>query len=152
MSASLLHQTPQIANGNIRPARVLTGVSGTPFAVVEAADGTLPPVGVSKYGQRFPVGSPANDGFIAVAGESVPNFGYGQKGVVMVGTAITAVTVPVVAYTDGTVGAGAVKPVNFASGQTTGLYFAGLALDTASAGDLVALHFLSVAFSHPALS
>lgn len=147
----LSNQTPLTADGNVRPNRVLCGVAGTPFAAVESPDGSKPPLGVSEGGQRFVAGSPANDGFIAIAGETIAYRGPGQRASVLVGTAITDVTKPVVAYTDGTYGAGCVKPVSFAGGQTTGIWQVGFPEDTAAAGELVPVTVAPI-FYHPALS
>lgn len=148
---SLLNQPPVTADGNVRPNRVLVGVAGVPYAGVEAADGSKPPLGVSEGGQRFPAGSPSNDGYIAVAGETIAYRGIGQRAQVLVGTAITDLTKPVVAYTDGTYGAGCVKPVSFAAGQTTGIWQLGFPEDTAAAGELVYVT-VDPQFYHPALS
>jgi hypothetical protein len=81
-----------VANGNVTPFRVVVGVNGAgnEKKVVQASTaGTLPALGVAQPFTRFPPGSPADDGYIAVSGESVPILTPGQIGRARAGAAIS---------------------------------------------------------------
>lgn len=85
------------ANGNIQPKRVVVGVAGAGNglkAVQASTAGTLPPLGVSGVSTRFPPGDPADDGYHAIAGESVTVLGPGERGNVIAGAAITDCSMP----------------------------------------------------------
>lgn len=85
------------ANGNVAPSRVVVGVSGAgngKLAVQASTNGTLPPLGVSQASRRFPPGDPADDGYTAIAGESLPILGPGDMGLVTAGAAITDTSMP----------------------------------------------------------
>jgi hypothetical protein len=110
VNTNFLHQIPLVANGNIRPGRFLTGVAGTNYVCVEAADDTIPCLGVSARWTRYAAGDPADDGYHAIAGEQVSYAGPLQRGEVLLGTDVTDLTVPLVAVTDGTHGAGCAAP------------------------------------------
>jgi hypothetical protein len=83
-----------IANGNIRPNRFLTVVSGAGnfLLVVEATANTQFIVGISGNETRYAPGSPGDDGFIAIAGEPVDYFSEGQIGQLKLGTGGTGST------------------------------------------------------------
>lgn len=85
------------ANGNVRPGRVVVGVTGAGnalLAVEASAAGTLPPLGITREHTRFPPGDPADDGFIAVAGEPLSIFTPGQEAIAVAGAAITNASLP----------------------------------------------------------
>lgn len=85
------------ANGNIRPARVVVGVTGAGNALkaVEASTaGTLPPLGLTREHTRFPPGDPADDGYIAIATEALSILGPGDIGFAVCGAAITNASLP----------------------------------------------------------
>lgn len=147
-----LHSIPLVANGNVRPNRFITFVAGTPSVAVEAPDASTPVAGVSEAWKRFPPNSPSDDGFIAIAGEDLPYHGPLQRAQVLLGTAVTDMTKPLVAYTDGTYGAGAAKPASFAGGQTTGIWLAAIPERLGVAGEIIPVLVLSPTFCHPALS
>ena len=73
-------QAGKKANGNVRPRRFLTVVSGAANAdyLVEATAASQLLIGVSSDATRYPPGSPADDGFVAIAGEPLPYHGPGH--------------------------------------------------------------------------
>jgi hypothetical protein len=70
----------KVANGNIRPRRILTQVTGAGNAdkVVEATAANQILLGISYDATRYTPGSPADDGFVAVATEPCPYHGPGH--------------------------------------------------------------------------
>lgn len=80
------------ANGNIRPSRVVVGVTGAGNAkkVVEASTaGTVPPVGITREDVRRPGGIQTDDGYHAIATEPCSILGPGDIGYAVAGAAIT---------------------------------------------------------------
>lgn len=85
------------ANGNVRPCRVVTGVTGAGNALkaVEAAvAGTIPGLGLAREHVRYRPGSAEDDGYIAIAGESLSIVGPGEEGNALAGAAITNASLP----------------------------------------------------------
>lgn len=110
---------PQItytANGNIRPRRFVTTVTGNGNAqkCVEATLSTAIIIGVSFNGTRYVPGSPADDGYLAIAGEQCSIHGPGHIADLDLGANVTnagallttdgsGLGTPTPAVTDGTV-------------------------------------------------
>ena len=63
-----------VANGNISPCRACiadTAYTGAGIKVIQDATGGLRPLGVSQKGTRYAGGTPADDGYAAIAGEDI---------------------------------------------------------------------------------
>jgi len=85
------------ANGNVRPSRVVTGVTGAGnggLCVEASVAGTIPGLGISGEWTRFPGGSPADDGYHAIATEPCTVHGPGSKVNAVAGAAITDTRLP----------------------------------------------------------
>lgn len=94
------------ANGNVRPSRVVVGVTGAGNAkkCVEATTaGTLPALGIARENTRYPGGSPSDDGNHAIAGEPVAVYGPGDVGNAIAGAAISNASLPLTYDTQGRV-------------------------------------------------
>lgn len=100
--------TPNLtAQGNISPRRWITSHATIFQGAIHPTASTnvaQPLLGISEAWTRFPPGSPADDGYIAIAGEPLSYRGPGQIALLEIGS--TAVTVPNVLLTTDTNGRG----------------------------------------------
>lgn len=82
------------ANGNVRPGRFITSVSGNGnfLLAVEATASTAPIFGVSARGTRGPAG--VDETYCAIAGESLPYHGQGEIAELLLGASVTNMGVP----------------------------------------------------------
>lgn len=116
------------AGGNISPKRFCTLVAGVPNRVVQASAVTQILVGVSADWTRYTPGSPADDGYHAVAGEAVTLYGPFQRCLLALGaTAVTDATIPLTTDANG-------KGVPAAPAAGTVRYYGALPLRLAAAG------------------
>lgn len=69
-----------VANGNVSPCRFITPVVSSTGGgkAVQASAATQLLIGVSYEETRYPPGSPADDGYMAIATENLPYHGPGQ--------------------------------------------------------------------------
>lgn len=67
-----------VATGNISPCRIVKLATSADGAGT-AAGANERAIGISGTGTRGAPGTPADDGFLAISGESVPVFGPGRK-------------------------------------------------------------------------
>lgn len=116
------------AGGNVSPKRFCTLVAGVPNQVVQASNKNQILVGISADWTRYTPGSPADDGYHAIAGEAVTLYGPFQRCLLALGaTAVTDVTIPLTTDANG-------KGVPFAPAAGTVSYYGALALRLAAAG------------------
>lgn len=122
---------PLIANGNIRPARILAGVAGTENAAVEATGVTVPLLGVAKNRFKYAYGGYEQQAvpYLAETGDAIDYYGPGQQGEVLSGAAITVLTRPLTSDGSGR----AISTA--AAGNTTPNWIVGYPIDTAAAAD-----------------
>lgn len=116
------------AGGNISPKRFCTLVAGVPNQVVQASNKNQILVGISGANTRYTPGSPADDGFHAIAGEPVTLYGPFQRCLLKLG--VTAVTDMTVLLTTDASGQG----VPTAPVAGTVCYYGALPLRLAAAG------------------
>ncbi len=116
------------AGGNISPKRFCTLVAGVPNQVVQASNKNQILVGISADWTRYTPGSPADDGYHAISGESVTLYGPFQRCLLTLGaTAVTDVTIPLTTDANG-------KGTPFAPAAGTVAYYGALALRLGAAG------------------
>lgn len=118
------------ANGNIRPNRFLTTVTGTGnfLLVVEATASTAMIIGVSESGTRGPGG--VDDTYIAIAGEEVPYRSALQKAELKLGGTVDNMGVPLTS--DGSGQGIAQAPAN-----ATTCWYGAIALRSGVSGDII---------------
>lgn len=123
---------PKMANGNIPPRRFLATVTGAGNAdlVVLATDSTKMIMGVSYNATRYVPGSPADDGYLAIAGEPCPYHGAGHMCELDLGGTVSNVGLALT--TDGSG-----KGVAAAPTDGTIIWFGAIALQTGVADDIV---------------
>lgn len=121
-----------VANGNISPRRFLTTVTGNGNAdkVVQASASTAIIVGVSFNATRFPPESPADDGFLAIAGEQCPAHTAGHICLLDLGGTVS--NAGVLLTTDGNG-----KGIAQAPSDGTTCYYGAIARETGVSGDAV---------------
>lgn len=90
-------QIPLTANGNVSPCRFIVPVAsaGNGQRAVQASGSTLPYLGISQNWTRFPPGSAADDGFVAVAGENLAYAGPNMTADLYLGATCANCTIPV---------------------------------------------------------
>lgn len=121
------------ANGNVRPCRFVAPAGGS--LGVEASDPTLPILGLSYEETRYPPNSPADDGFVAIAGEPLPLLGPGQVGNVVLGDTVAA-NDPCTTDNQG-------RAIPVDTTATTKIWVAGFALVAGVVGDKVPFYVTS---------
>ena len=128
-------QIPLTANGNIRPGRFLTSVSGNAnfLLVVEATASTQPLFGISERGTRGPAG--VDETYIAIATEPVPYRGPLQVAEVILGGTVSNMGVLLTADSAGR--AVATAPVD---GTTT--YYGAIALQAGLVNEYIPVYVL----------
>lgn len=91
------------ANGNVRPNRFITTVSGNGNfrLAVEATAATQTILGISGNETRYAPNSPGDDGFIAIAGEMLDYFAFGTIGLLVLGGTVSDMGVPLSADSQG---------------------------------------------------
>lgn len=127
--------TPQvtyIANGNISPRRFLTTVTGNGNAdkVVQASASTAILVGVSFDATRYPPGSPADDGYLAIAGEQCPAHTAGHICNLDIGGTVSNAGVLLTSDANG-------KGIAQAPADGTTCYYGAMARQTGVSGDTI---------------
>lgn len=133
MYLSLLSGFPTYtATGNVSPSRFVTLSTTLSKKCTQASASTTQPlIGISGKNTRYPPGSPADDGFHAVAGETVTIHGFGQACSLKLGsTAVTDLSVPLV-----TDGSGQGVPQAPVAGTVA--YYGALPLTLGSASDTI---------------
>ena len=128
-------QIPLTANGNIRPNRFLTSVSGSGnfLLVVEATASTQFIVGVSSDGTRGPGG--VDDTYVAIATEPVPYRGPLQIANLMLGGTVTNMGVPLASDASG-------RGVATAPADGTTTWYGAIALQSGVANDVIPVYVL----------
>ena len=131
---------PKMANGNISPRRFITGVSGAGNGdnVVQATAATQVMLGVSNDATRYPPGSPADDGFVAIAGEPLPYYGPGMMCRLDIGGTVDGSTGWLLT-SDGSGKGLATAPANGVSN-----FYGAYALETGVSGDNIRVVVLAV--------
>lgn len=140
-------QIPLTANGNVSPRRFIVPVAsaGNGQRAVQASGSTLPYLGISQDWTRFPPGSAADDGYIAIAGEPLPYAGPGMTTNLDIGATCANCTVPVKSD-----GSGKGTPMLLTG--TTAEWVGALLWRTAVADEVVPVLVLSPFRHFPALS
>lgn len=130
-----LTQIPLTANGNIRPGRFLTGVSGNGNfrLAVEATVSTALILGVSERGTRGPAG--VDETYIAIAGEEIPYRGPLQIAELLLGDTVSNMNV--LLTTDN---AGRGVPLAPSDGTTT--YYGAIALQAGLVNEYIEVYVL----------
>jgi hypothetical protein len=123
------------ANGNIRPNRFLTGVTGNGnfLLVVEATASTQFLVGVSQSGTRGPGG--VDDTYIAIAGEPCPYYGPLSIGELLLGGTVSDMRVLLSSDASG-------RGVATAPADGTTTYYGAIALQAGVSGDIIPVYVL----------
>lgn len=137
-----LTQIPLSANGNIRPNRFITSVSGNGnfCLAVEATAATQTIFGVSGNETRYAPGSPGDDGFIAIAGEHLDYFGPLQIGQLVLGGTVSDMGIPL---TSDSAGRGvATAPVDGTSNR-----YGAIALRPGLVGETIPVYILPPEFT-----
>jgi hypothetical protein len=122
---NFLAQIPLEADGNVRPMRLLTTVSGNGNGqlAVEATASTQILIGVSERWTRNPPGSASDDGFIAIDGEKLPYRGPGQRARLILGNTVSNVGVLLTSDSAG-------RGIPQAPSNGTTCYYGAMALET----------------------
>lgn len=125
-------QPPLLANGNIAPSRFVTTVTGAGNGgkAVQASASTAIIIGVSEAWTRFPPGSPSDDGFIAIADESLAYRGPGSICKLELGGTVSDAGVLLTTDADG-------KGIAQAPADGVTAYYGAMALETGVSGDKV---------------
>jgi hypothetical protein len=125
-------QAPFLADGNVSPSRFITTVTGAGNAgkAVQASASTAIIVGISESWRRHPPGSPSDDGFIAIAGESLSYRGPGTIARLKLGGTVS--NAGILLTTDGS-GQGIAQ----APADGTTAYYGAMAMDTGVSGDFI---------------
>lgn len=121
-----------VANGNISPRRFLTTVSGAAniLRVVQASAATNMLVGISQNVTRNVPGSPGDDGYVAIAGETVPYHGPGERCLLDIGGTVDNAGVPLTSDGSG-------KGVATAPADGSTRTYGALALESGVNGDTI---------------
>lgn len=132
-------QIPLTANGNVRPGRFLTGVTGNAnfLLAVEATASTQFLLGVSERYPRGPSDGQggSNELYVAVAGEHIPYRGPLQIAELLLGGTVSNMNVPLTS--DGSGRGVALAP---ADGTTT--WYGAVALQAGVENDYVPVYVL----------
>jgi hypothetical protein len=132
-------QIPLTANGNIRPGRFLTTVSGNSnfLLVVEATASTQILLGISERYVRGPADGQggSNELYIAITGDEVPYRGPLQIAELLLGGTVS--NMGVLLTSDGSGQGVATAPAN---GTTT--YYGAIALQAGVSGDYIPVYVL----------
>lgn len=132
-------QIPLTANGNIRPGRFLTTVSGNAnfLLVVEATASTQFLVGISERYFRGPADGQGgtNETYLAIAGDPVPYRGPLQIAELILGGTVN--NMGVLLTTDGSGAGVATAP---SDGTTT--YYGAIALQSGVSGEYIPVYVL----------
>lgn len=131
--------TPNLtAGGNISPARFITLDTSTFQYALQASAATQFLVGVSANQTRYAPGSPADDGYCAIAGESLRYHAAGQIGWLKLGGTVSN---PRVLITTDSSGQG----VATAPSDGTTVYYGAMALRAGVSGEFIPVWVLSPA-------
>lgn len=135
-------QIPLVANGNIRPNRFLTGVTGNAnfLLAVEATAATQTLFGVSGDSTRYAPGSPGDDGFIAIAGEHIPYHGPLQVANLKLGGTVDNMNVPLSSDSAG-------RGVATAPADGTGNRYGAIALRAGVLDEVIPVYVLPPSFT-----